>query len=88
MANIRTKRKAARYRFKKLISTFKDQGKGPRCVYCGTTHFSPENFLTVDHIIPLTQGGSSGYDNIVPACWSCNNKKGNDTWDIVYQMTT
>lgn len=88
MANSRTKRRAAKYRLNVLLKRFEALGQGPRCVYCGLTHFTSTNFLTVDHIIPLTQGGSSGYDNIVPACWECNSKKGNKIWDIVYQMTT
>lgn len=32
---------------------------------------------TLDHIIPVSRGGSHTYDNIKCACRSCNNKKGN-----------
>lgn len=45
---------------------------GYRCVYCGTKM----QRLTQDHITPLSRGGSHTYTNIVPACRSCNSKKG------------
>jgi 5-methylcytosine-specific restriction endonuclease McrA len=43
----------------------------PRCEYCG----SRDN-LTMDHVIPLCRGGAHDILNIVPACHSCNSKKG------------
>jgi len=42
------------------------------CVYCGK---KPKQ-LTKDHIIPLSIGGEHTFTNIVPACSSCNSKKG------------
>lgn len=33
--------------------------------------------LTVDHIIPLSKGGQDTLDNMQPAHWLCNVKKGN-----------
>jgi 5-methylcytosine-specific restriction endonuclease McrA len=48
---------------------------GPRdewkCVYCGTG----EN-MSLDHYVPLANGGTDAWYNIVPACTSCNSKKG------------
>lgn len=43
-----------------------------RCAYC------QERFdeLTRDHVIPLLKGGSHSIENIVPACQSCNSRKG------------
>lgn len=31
---------------------------------------------TVDHIVPITQGGKNTKANVVPACWQCNSRKG------------
>lgn len=44
---------------------------GHRCVYCG----KKSQRLTMDHITPLSRGGSHTVSNIVPACQSCNSKK-------------
>jgi hypothetical protein len=45
---------------------------GYRCVYCG----KKQQRLTQDHITPFSKGGSHTASNIVPACRSCNSKKG------------
>lgn len=42
-----------------------------RCAYCG---YKPKH-LTMDHITPLSKGGTHTASNIVPACSSCNSKK-------------
>jgi 5-methylcytosine-specific restriction endonuclease McrA len=44
---------------------------GQRCFYCGRKM----QRLTMDHIIPLSKGGSHTASNIVPACLSCNSRK-------------
>src|SRR5690606_10518842 len=41
------------------------------CLYCG----SKKGPLTIDHIIPRSQGGKSNYFNCATACYSCNNIK-------------
>ena len=43
------------------------------CYYCGIRVDHKE--LTMDHLIPLSRGGRSTKDNLVPCCKSCNNKK-------------
>ncbi|MBE0573322.1 HNH endonuclease [Candidatus Dojkabacteria bacterium] len=45
---------------------------GDKCVYCGK-----KTKLTMDHFIPVTSGGSTTLDNIVPACQKCNSSKSN-----------
>ncbi len=42
-----------------------------RCACCGR-----KTRLTKDHIIPVTQGGTSDIDNLQPLCQSCNSCKG------------
>jgi hypothetical protein len=44
-----------------------------RCVYCGKR---AKGHLTQDHITPLVEDGNHTASNIVPACRSCNSKKG------------
>lgn len=44
-----------------------------RCAYCG----QQDAALTIDHVMPLSRGGSHTPDNIVPACASCNSRKHN-----------
>ena len=48
-----------------------------KCQYCGE-RFSAKN-LTLDHVIPVVQGGEKSWENIVTACMSCNQKKGGRT---------
>jgi 5-methylcytosine-specific restriction endonuclease McrA len=45
---------------------------GYKCVYCGRKM----KRLTQDHIIPLSKGGPHTASNVVPACLSCNSRKG------------
>lgn len=44
------------------------------CVYCGTA-LTAEN-RTIDHVIPLSLGGSNKARNKVAACITCNGLKG------------
>lgn len=51
-----------------------------RCHYCPPTCWECTrelHKLTKDHVIPVTKGGHHTDANIVPACRSCNAKKGN-----------
>jgi 5-methylcytosine-specific restriction enzyme A len=43
------------------------------CHYC-RQHFAPQD-LTMDHIIPLSRGGSTEKFNIAVCCKNCNTKK-------------
>ena len=44
------------------------------CTYCGSQ--SPDVVLHVDHILPVSRGGTNKEDNLVTACDSCNLGKG------------
>jgi 5-methylcytosine-specific restriction endonuclease McrA len=50
---------------------------GNRCQYCGHKFTSSE--LSLDHVIPLSRGGTSSWENVICACLACNVKKGNRT---------
>jgi 5-methylcytosine-specific restriction endonuclease McrA len=47
------------------------------CQYCGTRPGSAE--LTIDHVVPRSQGGVSSWENCVLACVTCNRHKANRT---------
>jgi len=49
-----------------------------RCAYCQKR---PKR-LEMDHIVPLSKGGTHTKDNIVPSCRTCNAKKGNKLAEI------
>lgn len=44
---------------------------GYLCQYCGS------DATTVDHVIPISKGGTDEPDNLVAACTRCNYSKGN-----------
>lgn len=48
---------------------------GGECAYCGGTPRRNQR-LTRDHLEPVSKGGTTSQDNIVPACASCNSSKG------------
>lgn len=48
-----------------------------QCQYCGRRFATAE--LSLDHIVPRSQGGVSTWDNIVCACLKCNVRKGGRT---------
>lgn len=47
------------------------------CAYCNEVY--PDKELTLDHVIPVCQGGPKNFSNIVSACFDCNLKKGGKT---------
>lgn len=42
------------------------------CAYCG----GRQKTLTIDHVIPVSRGGKTDFDNCVTCCQACNNHKG------------
>ena len=47
------------------------------CQYCGVQPGGEE--LTIDHVMPRSQGGVSAWDNCVLACIDCNKRKADRT---------
>lgn len=48
-----------------------------KCCSCGLgIEDEPNLLLEIDHIIPLSKGGMTTYDNLQTLCWKCNRKKG------------
>ncbi len=48
-----------------------------QCQYCGQD--SSKGNLTLDHIVPIVQGGDKTWENIVTSCRGCNQRKGGRT---------
>lgn len=58
-----------------------------RCCYCGGTMANyheetqsddaPIKFPTIEHVIPLSWGGDNCWENLVGACYDCNDERGN-----------
>jgi 5-methylcytosine-specific restriction endonuclease McrA len=47
------------------------------CQYCGGV--LPNKDLTLDHVTPRSRGGQSTWENLVAACFGCNNEKADRT---------
>ena len=61
-------------RFSRQNVWMRDKG---RCQYCRSR--VPRHTSTFDHVVPRAQGGATRWDNIVTACFDCNQRKGNRT---------
>jgi predicted restriction endonuclease len=49
-----------------------------RCLECGATN--QETSLHIDHILPVSQGGSDEMSNLQTLCRDCNLSKSNRAW--------
>lgn len=66
----------------------------PRCVYCGrilaydhpTRGLVPNRYCSIDHLLPVSRGGTDDPRNLVLACSGCNRSKGNRTPDEWAEM--
>lgn len=84
---LRTKRKP---RFSKTNICIRDLYT---CQYCDSRLSHSQ--CTMDHVVPLSKGGRTNWENIVVACHHCNERKGNrveqpkhvpfkpDYWELV-----
>jgi 5-methylcytosine-specific restriction endonuclease McrA len=64
---------------RQVTNTFLFARDGYRCQYCGRhrTDLRGREFLTRDHVVPISRGGANDWGNVVAACSPCNNRKGN-----------
>lgn len=68
------------HRFRRQVTnTFLFARDGYRCQYCGRHRYGlrGRDFLTRDHVLPLSRGGANTWSNVVTACSPCNNRKAN-----------
>jgi 5-methylcytosine-specific restriction endonuclease McrA len=66
-------------RFRRQVTnTFLFARDDYKCQYCGRHRgqLKGRQFLTRDHIIPLSRGGDNSWQNLVASCSPCNNRKG------------
>jgi 5-methylcytosine-specific restriction endonuclease McrA len=47
------------------------------CQYCARSFRVGE--LTIDHVVPRSQGGNASWENLATSCGPCNRKKGGRT---------
>jgi 5-methylcytosine-specific restriction endonuclease McrA len=67
------------YRFRRQVTnTFLFARDDYTCQYCGRrkSELRGRQFLTRDHIRPISRGGLNSWDNVVTSCSPCNNRKG------------
>ena len=53
---------------------------GGRCYLCGddvlfSYHYNDPKYPTIEHVIPITKGGTHSWDNVMVACRDCNTRK-------------
>ena len=63
MANMTPR--AKRNKLLRLLDEF-----GPFCCYC-RREFPPDE-LTIEHLLPKSEGGGNNYENLRLACYPCN----------------
>lgn len=57
-----------------------------KCIYCGLKfHGLEDSRITLEHLIPLSRGGSNKFVNLRLSCLKCNNDKGRLT-DFEYRQ--
>ena len=64
---------------RQVTNTFLFARDGYSCQYCGRhrSELRGRDFLTRDHVVPISRGGANDWGNVVAACSPCNNRKGN-----------
>lgn len=65
-------RSKTQVRFSKSNVYLRDQY---HCLYCGCN--VTKSTATLDHVVPISRGGKTNFENIATACGPCNFAKGN-----------
>lgn len=83
--NIRRKRRKDQLKINRALkkNLFKGVIISP-CCYCKGV-FTIEQ-LTIEHVIPLSFGGTNDKANIKLACLACNQAKGRESWFLKRQI--
>lgn len=83
--------KLDRKQVKQLYCMLITHGQYPVCPACNQPITSTQDF-TWDHIVPESKGGSDDISNMVPMHAHCNEIKGNqffdELFDVEYKITT
>ncbi|RQM94427.1 hypothetical protein COR53_07845 [Staphylococcus pettenkoferi] len=53
---------------------------GGRCYLCGddvlfSYNFNHPKYPTIEHVVPISKGGTHSWDNVMVACRDCNTRK-------------
>jgi 5-methylcytosine-specific restriction endonuclease McrA len=64
---------------RQVTNTFLFARDDYRCQFCGRAgdELRTREYLTRDHLVPLSRGGTNEWTNVITACATCNTKKGN-----------
>lgn len=68
-ASIRERARARKRGLDAIPAWWREEQLERGCAYCG------DYATTIDHVIPVADGGKSEPGNLVPACGTCNSKK-------------
>ena len=90
MCEVSQKRISLKKRCKKIATGSKRgkrrilyQRQEGKCAICGkqlqiNDYTSKDNYLTIDHIFPMSRGGVNTIDNLQGLCSNCNYNKGDN----------
>jgi 5-methylcytosine-specific restriction endonuclease McrA len=64
---------------RQVTNTFLFARDDYRCQFCGKSQeaLRTREYLTRDHLVPLSRGGGNEWTNVITACSTCNTRKGN-----------
>lgn len=81
----RRKKRRTQFKINKKIkkSFYKNIAFHP-CCYCKSVFLMKD--LTVEHLFPLSWGGTNDISNIDLACSPCNQKRGKESWFLKKDM--